>query len=136
VIRCTPCFHFLYSIVLVLYYSEPRTPPATNTRSVLLEGARCDPQKLSAADVDRNLMRVARDAETVKKFARKINEVGVFHVALLANKLIYLAQKAYSSSHTHTVLSHRQLILTPMTRLWRFAITNYARKVNTTSLTA
>jgi hypothetical protein len=98
VIRCTPCSHFLYSIVLVLYYSESRTPPATNTGSVLLESARCDSQKLSAVDVDRNLMRVGQGRRNSQGVCLQINhEVGVFHVALPANKLIYLAQKAYRS---------------------------------------
>jgi hypothetical protein len=67
-----PCYHLLYSIVLVDYYSESRTPPVNDTRSILLEIARCDLQKVSSVQVDPNLMRMAGDAETDKEFVCKL----------------------------------------------------------------
>jgi hypothetical protein len=68
----SPCYHFLYSIVLVLYYPESRTPPVKDTRSVLLESARSEPPKPSSVDVDRNLTRMAGDAETETEFVYKM----------------------------------------------------------------
>jgi hypothetical protein len=125
----SPCCHFLYRIVVVLYYSESRTPPVNDTRSVLLKSAMCDPQKLSSVEVDPNLTRMAGDAEIDKESACKMTQLTCFTQCTHRIDL-------FRRHHAYRVPlpTYRSNDLGADDQTLHFDVTNNIRRANATSL--